>query len=219
MTPPLTTQSLSAAAAESLSWLGDHGFQYFKSHGHFRRKDANGFSYIAINAITHDRRTYHLAFYIGVQITEVEAWVLRLMGKTRDVTHDDRSLWNYTVNIGPNSPHWPFPIQGTWSVTTMEEFRELGAEMSGFVRDLAVPFVDEHRDPLALRRTLIETPGHATNIWPYRPLLAIDCLYGSPEQTASDVSLLEQRYAHFAPHPRKEFDDFVAAVRKWILAG
>ncbi len=110
------------------------------------------------------------------------------------------------------------PIQGTWSVTTMEEFRELGAEVSGFVRDLAVPFVDEHRDPLAIRRTLIETPGHATNIWPYRPLLAIDCLYGSPEQTASDVSLLEQRYAHFAPHPRKEFDDFVAAVRKWILA-
>jgi hypothetical protein len=66
---------------------------------------------------------------------------------------------------------------------------------------------------------LIETPGHATNIWPYRPLLAIDCLYGSPEQTASDVSLLEQRYAGYAPHPRKEFDDFVAAVRNRILTG
>ena len=76
-----------------------------------------------------------------------------------------------------------------------------------------------YRDPLAIRRTLIETPGHATNIWPYRTLLAIDCLYGSPERTAIDISLLEQRYAGYAPHPRKEFDDFVASVRKWILTG
>jgi hypothetical protein len=37
MAEKLTTQSLNAAVAESLSWLGDYGFAYFKSHNHFRR--------------------------------------------------------------------------------------------------------------------------------------------------------------------------------------
>ena len=215
MTAPLTTQSLSAAAADSLSWLGDHGFRYFKSYDHFRRKNDNGFSYITINSVTHDRRAYHLAFYIGVQITEVETWVLRLIGETRDVTHYDRSIWNYTVNIGPTSPHCRrFPVRGTWTITTLAEFQGFAAEVSEFVRNLALPFVDEHRDPLAIRRTLVETPGHATNIWPYRPLLAIDCLYGSPEQTETDIVLLDQRYARYAPRPRQEFDEFISRVRK-----
>ncbi len=33
----LTTQSLNAAVAESLSWLCDYGFAYFKSQNQFRR--------------------------------------------------------------------------------------------------------------------------------------------------------------------------------------
>jgi hypothetical protein len=180
----------------------------------FPSEDDNGFSYITINTVTHDRTNYHLAFNIGVQITEVETWVLRLLGQTRDVTHYDRSIWNYTVNIGPTSPHWQFPIRGSWTITSLAEFPRFVAEVSGFVKDLALPFVDEHRDPSAIRRTLIDSPGHATNIWPYRPLLAIDCLYGSLEQTEADLGLLEQRYACLAPRPRKEFDEFVAALRK-----
>src|SRR5678815_3961879 len=100
MTATLTTESLSAAAAESLSWLSDHGFRYFKSYGHFRRKNKNGFSYVTINSVTHNRIAYHLAFYLGVQVTEVEAWILRLMGESRQVSHHDRTIWNYTVNIG-----------------------------------------------------------------------------------------------------------------------
>lgn len=214
LTTPLTTQSLSATAADSLSWLADHGFRYFKSYDYFRRKNDNGFSYITISCVTHDRRAYHLALHIGVQITEVESGILRLMGETRDVTHYDRSIWNYTVNIGPTSPHWQFPARGTWTLTALAEFQGIAAEVSEFVRDLALPFVDEHRDPLAIRRTLIETPGHATNIWPYRPLLAIDCLYGSPDQTETDIVLLDQRNARYAPHPGREFDEFVSAVRR-----
>lgn len=214
MTATLTTETLSAAAAESLSWLGDQGFRYFKSYDYFRRKNKNGFSYITINSVTHNRIAYHLAFYLGVQITEVESWLLRLMGDPRKVSHHDRTIWNYTVNIGPTSPHWKFPIRGTWTLGGIEEFTSLASEISGFVRDLALPFVDGHQDPLALRRTLIEAPGHATNIWPYRPILAIDRLYGSPEQTEADIALLDRRYQRFAPLPRQKFDQFVSLIRK-----
>jgi hypothetical protein len=209
----MTTESLSAAATASLSWLTEHGFRYFKSYDHFRRKNNNGFSYITINSVTHNRIAYQLAFYLGVQITEVESWVLKLMGETRKVSHSDRTIWNYTVNIGPTSPHWQFPIRGTWTLEALEEFHGVSPEISEFVRKLALPFVDEHQDPLALRRTLVETPGHATNIWPYRQILAIDSLYGPPEQTQADINLLVRRYERYAPGPRKEFDRFVSAIR------
>ena len=214
MTTALTTESLSTATAESLGWLSDYGFRYFRSYGHFRRKNKNGFSYITINSVSHNRAAYHLAFYLGVQITEVESWLLNLLGDARAVNHHDRTIWNYTVNIGPTSPHWRHPIRGTWTLTTLEEFEQLSAEISKFVRDLALPFVDEHQDPAALRRTLIETPGRATNIWPYRPILAIDCLYGSAMQTEADIALLDKRYERYAAWPRQEFEQFVSIVRR-----
>jgi hypothetical protein len=214
ITAALTTQSLSAAAVQSLSWLTEHGFRYYKSYDHFRRKHKNGFSYITINSVTHNRAAYHLAFYLGVQITEVEDWVLKLVGQTRAVSHHDRTIWNYTVNIGPSSPHWQFPIRGTWTLTALEEFDGISPEVCTFVRDLALPFLDENQDALALRRTLLESPGHATNIWPYRQILAIDCLYGSRGQTEADIAHLEKRYERYAPMPRKEFEEFVSAVRK-----
>jgi hypothetical protein len=215
MSATLTTESLSAAAAESLSWLSDHGFRYLKSYHHFRRKNTNGFSYITIDSVTHNRIAYHLAFFLGVQITEVESWVLSLMRETRKVSHYDRTILNYTFNIGPSSPHWQFRIRGDWTLGALEEFSEHSPQISRFVRELALPFVLEHQDPGVLRRTLIETPGHATNsLWPYRQILAIDCLYGSPEQTHSDIALLERRYQRYAPERRQEFDQFVSAVRK-----
>jgi hypothetical protein len=214
MNAALTTQNLSAVTAESLAWLDEYGFRYFKSYEHFRRKNKNGFSSIAINSVTHNRVAYHLAFYLGVQITEVEAWILKLMGQTRETNHYDRTIWNYTVNIGQTSPHWQFPIRGTWTLESMEEFAGITNEVSQFIKELAIPFVDQHQDPLALRRTLIENSGHATNPWPYRQILAIDCLYGSSEQIQTDIALLDKRYERYAPRPRQEFDEFVLAVRK-----
>src|SRR5206468_8095946 len=90
----------------------------------------------------------------------------------------------------------PILIRGTWTLNALKEFHSLATEISGFVRNLALPLVDVHQDPLALRRTLIDTPGHDTSIWPYRSILAIDCLYGSPEQTEADIALLDRRYGH-----------------------
>jgi hypothetical protein len=213
MTTTLTTKNLSTATAESLTWLTEQGFRYFKSFDHFRRKNENGFSYISINSVTHDRVNYHLAFYIGVQITEVENWIHNLMGETRETNHYDRTIWNYTVNIGPTSPHWQYPTRGTWTLHTLDDFGDISSEVSRFVKELAIPFVDQHQDALAIRRTLIENPGHATNIWPYRQILAIDSIYASPEQIQSDFALLDKRYEQYAPQPRQEFDKFVLAVQ------
>ena len=210
----LTTEGLSTVTADELEWLTKHGYRFFRSHGHFRRKNQNGFSYIAINSVTHSRSAYYLAFYVGVQITEVESWLLRLMGNPRPISHDDRTIWNYTANIGPTSSTWRHPVPGTWTLTTLEGLKRLSGEISEFIREIALPFADAHQDPEILRRTMIETPGRATNIWPYRSILAIDRLYGSPAQTEEDIAILEKRYERYAPKPRQEFEHFVSAVRK-----
>ncbi len=89
MAVALTTKSLSAAVADTLAWLSDHGFRYFKSYNHFRRRNKNGFCYIMIDSFTRNRVVYHLAFYLGVRISEVESWILKLMGNNRKVNHQD----------------------------------------------------------------------------------------------------------------------------------
>jgi len=60
----------------------------------------------------------------------------------------------------------------------------------------------------------METPGHATNIWPYRQILTIDYMLSGPEAVETDISMLNERYARYAVHPRKEYDDFVEKMRK-----
>ena len=159
MTEMLTTKSLSESVADSLSWLNGYDFRYLKSYEQFCRKNSNGFSYIRINSVTNNRINYYLAFYLGVQITEVESWLLNLEGRTRKVNHNDCTIWNYTVNIGPDNHRWKSPLRGTWTLNSHEELDNLSIEISSFIRDIALPFVRDHQDPYAVRRTLIETPG------------------------------------------------------------
>src|SRR5678815_407891 len=213
MPAALTTENLSIAASEALSWLTDHGFRYFKSFDHFRRKNDNGVAYSTINAVTHNRQNYHLAFYLGVRITEIEAWLHQIQGLSPKIGHYDRSIWNYTVNIGPGSPHWNSPICGTWTLRDLSEFSIVSSEVCDFIRDLALPFVTAHGDPITLRGTLVDQPGHAQNLYPYQQILAIDHLYGSFEQSEADIAMLAERYRRYAAEPRAQFHEFVRLFR------
>ena len=120
-----------------LSCLSGYGIRYLKSQAQFRRKNKSSFSYITMNSVAHTRIAYHLAFYLGVQITEMETEVLRLVGEKREVIHHDRTTWNYTVNIGPTSPHWQYPVRDTWTIAAPGDLDQIASEMSGFVRELA----------------------------------------------------------------------------------
>jgi hypothetical protein len=135
------------------------------------------------------------------------------MGDNRRITHYDRTIWNYTVNIGPSSPHWPSPKPGQWALNSVDEFEDLRTEMSTFVRDIGLPFVTEHQDMATIRQTLLESPGHATNIWPYRSILAIDCLTATTTQLKADIAILDKWYEQSGSGPKKEYDDFIIRVR------
>ena len=211
----MTTESLTEEAVASLGWLSQHGFKYFKSFQHFRKTNENGFSYIQLNAVTHNRNAYHLAFYIGVQITEVEKVILDIRGESRKISHYDRTIWNYTVNIGPESQNWRFQIPGTWTGYSSVDFVTLFPEISRFITDLGLPFVTENSDPAKLRKLLIDEPRHSTHGYPYRSILAIDHLFGTDQQLKEDIALLDRRYAGYGPYPRREFDEFVAQILEY----
>ena len=214
MTTP-TTESVTEKVVASLDWLTTHGFRYYRTHQHFRKTNPNGFSYIHLNSVTHNRSAYHLAFYLGVQITEVEKTILKIRGESRKLSHYDRTIWNYTVNIGPESSNWKYPIPGTWTGFSLEDFESSAPEISRFVRDLALPYVTENSDPTVLRQRMIDEPRQVTHHYPYRSILAIDALYGTDAQLSEDIALLDARYAKFGPLPRKEFDEFIEAIQKF----
>ncbi|MBI3861996.1 MAG: hypothetical protein HY290_08875 [Planctomycetia bacterium] len=196
-----------------LSWLGEYGFEYLKSHNEFRRTNKHAVSHIRISATTRNRSVYSLAFHLSVQIKEVEAWLLNLKGEKRKLKRRDQTIWNFTMNIGPGSPHWTCPMEGTWLFSSREDFDERSPDISAFVEKLALPFVIENQNPHIIRRTLIETPGRAQSLWPYESVLAIDYLYGSQSQAEADIDLLEKRYSGHIPRFRQRFHDFVQAFR------
>jgi hypothetical protein len=209
----LTTQSLAAAVADDLGWLADEGFKYYKSFNHFSRKHEDGFSYIAINAVTHNRFHYHVAFYLAVQLRSVEQKIRSLYGDDRKLDHYDRTIWLYTVNMGPQSPNWSHPLSGTWSLRDFAEYGTIRGRIVEFVRDVAIPYVTANEDRAVLRQTLLEEPGHATHINPYEPILTIDLL-DCPGQIDDDIAVLEDRYRRYAKGPMERFRTFVDLVRK-----
>jgi hypothetical protein len=94
-------------------------------------------------------------------------------------------------------------------ITLFKEWgTKVAAEISGFVTDLALPYLREHEEMRTIRRTLLEKPGHAQNLKPYRQILTIDRVLGEEPQAKEDLATLETRYAGFHDGFRREFHAF-----------
>ena len=121
MSATLTTKSLTDWTRDLLQPALPSEFRFFKSFGHFRKVFEGGVSYLGIDAVTHGRGWYHLAFYLGVRHDALERQIRDLLGLDPKLGHYDRSIRCYTVNIGPDSPHWRYAIRGSWSFAVVEE--------------------------------------------------------------------------------------------------
>ena len=168
----LTTKVITEQTADSLAFLSDAGFRYYRSFAHFRRTDSHGFSYILINSVTHNRTDYYLAFYIGVRNDPLEATIKKTLQQPLALTHWDRSILNYTANIGPTSHGWRYAIPGTWTFRTARDVEGCSAEVVQFTRELALPFLNRNDSSSAIRSTLLDTPSHAMNPKPFQQILA-----------------------------------------------
>ncbi len=167
-----------------------------------------------MNAVTHDRRTYELAFYLAIQVTDVETKKKRLIGASGKLEHFDRTIWCYTVNIGPGSPHWDYPIRGNWRFTDEKGLLAAEAQIESFTRDLSLPYISRHADPQEIWKTLLKHKAHTQNLYPFQEILTIDLLYSGSKQLHAGVDRLRTNYSSMAPRFRSAFEEFAALVLK-----
>ena len=212
----LTTDRLRESAATELSWLADLGFKYLRTKAQFRRKDAGGLTYITVDAVTHNRTDYHLAFFLGVRVDALESVVLSLVNESRALNHNDRSIHSYTVNTGPTSGNWKQPHVGTWTFRDIYEFTSSCPLIRTFVTEVALPLLDRNLTPEGVRLTLLEHPRQTQNFHPWRQIFAADCLFGDGHRLAADYSHLDARYARYVPHLRTDFESCYHAAKARI---
>jgi len=202
--------------AHALDFLTADGFRYFRSFDHFRRDDPQGHSYVAINSVTHNRLDYHLAFYMGVRIDILESTIRQILQEPTKLTHYDRSITNYTVNIGPNSHGWSYPIAGTWNFRDERDIDSQLSEVSTFIRELALPFLERNTTSAAVRDTLLQFPRRTQNLKPFQQILAADILADDAPQLEADYSLLSERHAKWHPPLKAEFSEFYLHAKSFL---
>ena len=212
----LTTKHVTERAATALGFLTDDGFRYFRSVHQFRRSEPTGFSYVAIDSVTHNRIAYNLAFNIGVRIDALEMIIRQILHVPTELTHYDRSILKYTVNIGPKSSNWTYPIRGSWTFYTDSDIDSQLPEVVTFVRDLVLPFLGRNTTSAAVRETLLDSPRHTINHKPFQQILGTDVLDRDAVQLDSDYSLLCERYPKWHPPLKAEFDDFYTRAKAFL---
>lgn len=219
MSPALTTRGLEERTRAELDKLLPASYRYFKSYHHCREEFQGGVAYLTINTTTPRAGVYSLAFYLGTRVDSLQEGISSVLGKPRQASHDERSIECYSVNIGPMSKHWPFPIWANWLLAELSEFESRVEEIRRFIIELAVPFLAEHRTADAIRNTLLHNPGHALSLAPYRQVLVASVVNGDRDRLMEDIKALEARYAGHVERSRQEFEQFRDKVLRYVGDG
>ena len=210
----ITCDVTRAMVRDQLAFLEVNGFRYYKTSREFRQKHANATSSIVVNVVSHSPGSSALTFYLVVKIDEVERKKLELLGGPNSSWHQECTISAYTVNFGPGSPHWDFPIRGHWDFGFEEEVWAAGPEIQAFTRDLSLPYVSRHIDPLEIRHTLLTARERTINLRPYQEVLTIDLLYFDSNTLRDDVERMRESYRSMCPEFRSDFDRFSALALK-----
>jgi hypothetical protein len=203
----INTQTLVERSRVDIAGRLPPTYRYFKTDCDFREPFDGGMAYLRINVVTHSRGVYWLAFYLSTRVDSLQERISSVLSEPRQPIHYDLSISCYSVNIGPKSPHWPYPFTPNWSFVDEADFGCHVKEIGAFISDLAMPFLTLHRTPEAVRQTLVDNPGHAINLEPYKQILVASLMHGDRGRLVSDIDLLEKRYAGFVEPYRKRFKD------------
>jgi len=195
------------------------GFRYYKTFGHFRDVFEHGTSYIGF-----ERGNGVVSLRFGVTHSEVERVRQRLFeGVSASTYPQPRTISKYTPNMGPDSPHWPYPSRPQWPVSGSEGLARACPEMVAFVQNVALPYVIDHRDPERIRDTLVNHPGEADPLLGAQSgaqtVFAVDSLLRERRWLESDYVHFKARYAGYVASSREALErDYRAAVEFWDAA-
>jgi hypothetical protein len=176
------------------------GFRYHKTSQQFRGPFCDGTAYVDV-----DYAKGMVALRFGVWHEKIESLKRRLFGVDNSKPpHFPSTISKYSYNMGPLSPHWPYPTEVTWPISGTEGLALACGEIETFVLETVVPYVMTHREPIAIRSTFIYDPGRADTWFPIdATVFAIDFLCRKREWVTQDYDVLRQRFAKF-PEERKQ---------------
>lgn len=141
------------------------GFRYYRSYGRYLRSFANGTAFV-------DLCSFHSQFY-GFQYGIHHRLVERTFARVFD---PDRELGKCSPMTIFDHSHFhdvDWPISGSHGL-------ELAAEgMRAFVGDVVFPYLRTHKEPEAIRKTILYEDGNTPwNSPPHATVFAVDALLG-----------------------------------------
>jgi hypothetical protein len=171
------------------------GFSWIKTRRRFCSRFTDGVSYVGLDC---PRSSVYLSF--GVRHDRVEEALLKLFPQeTARLNPERMTIWKLSVNMGPLSPRWKYPSETTWPILGSDGLALATPEIVAFVKDVAEPYALRHRDPLAIRNTLLFLPGHADGIFlPHDTIFTVDYLERRRDWLDADYQQLSVRYAALA---------------------
>jgi hypothetical protein len=114
-----------------------------------------------------------------------------------------------TTNMGPHSKSWHLPYEVQWPVTGSLGLQLALPEICEFVSDVALPYIEKHRDPEAIRNTYLENPRRADYYArAERIIFAVSILARNGARMEDDYSFLSSR-----PLPPEDIDLISAAYQ------
>ena len=82
--------------------------------------------------------------------------------------------------------------------------------------DLMLPFVQENEDLENIRHTLLEWPGHATNLYPYEQILVSSIVTNNFVRLRDDRQLVQERYKDMSESFRSRFLQFLDRMDRFL---
>ena len=179
-----------------------HDFRWISSRKEFRGSFEDGVSRVVLN---YNRSVFSLSF--GVRHERIEQALANIFPEEKSKLHSNRmTISKWSVNMGPSNPRWHYQRETTWPITGSDGLALATPEIVSFLKDVAEPYALRHRDPLAIRNTLLRLPGHAdVMFFEACTIFAVDHLVRRRDWLDEDYRMLCSRYAALAAKSEKDF--------------
>ncbi len=197
---PLKIQQVANQLGDSLSSLLPD-FKYQKTKRRFYKPIRDGYCYLQF-----EFSRYSIALRFGVSHERIAKLWENLFDFEYNTVHFVAQISQYSLNMGPDSWHWPYRICPHWIIPRSEGVRRVSDEMAAFIKEIVLPYLVRHEDPALIRDTMLHQPGHAdgSEASRRRTVFAIDHLLRRRDWLEQDHhALREQHLARVAAEAAK----------------
>ena len=133
------------------------GYRYFRSKAAFCNKGQDFDRYLRVI-----RGKGIVSLQFGLSHHGIEKAREILFGRGYEFgSHHPSSISMTTTNIGPHSKAWHLPYRVQWPIIGSHGLALALPEICDFVSKTALPYVEAHQDPEAIRTTYLASPRRA----------------------------------------------------------